>query len=295
MNVFDSLKRSFKNGDALTRLIFINVLVFLLLWAVIIVLRLFNLDGEFLLNYLALPAAPMAVLYQPWTLITYMFLHMQFFHILFNMLALYWFGKIFLMYFNPKQLVGLYLTGGLGGALLYILAFNIFPYFRPVLESTTLLGASASIMAIMLATAMQAPNMELRLFPLGSVKLKYIAIVYVLISFFGITSNNSGGEIAHLGGALAGYIFVVSLRQGKDFTRWINRLIDGIIDLFKPRKLKIKRVKPNKNRKMTDAEFNMNKARNMEEIDRILDKIKTSGYDSLSSDEKKRLFDQGRH
>jgi len=135
--------------------------------------------------------------------------------------------------------------------------------------------------------------MELQLRFLGSIKLKYIAIVYVLISFFGITSSNGGGELAHLGGALAGYLFVVSLRQGMDLTRVFNRILDIITNLFRPKKLRIKKNKNNPGARMTDAEFNMNKARKMVEIDKILDKIKTSGYESLSADEKKKLFEQG--
>ena len=125
------------------------------------------------------------------------------------------------------------------------------------------------------------------------VKLKYIAIAAVLISIFGITSNNAGGQLAHLGGALYGYLFVISLRRGKDYTKGFSKLMDGISDLFKPRKLKIKRSKTS-NRKMTDAEFNMDKAKRMKEIDRILDKIKSSGYGSLTSEEKKKLFEQGK-
>ncbi|MBP1677663.1 MAG: Rhomboid family protein [Bacteroidetes bacterium] len=298
MNILDQLKQAFRKGDSLTRLIFINAGVYLVLQIAVIVLRLFNVDGDFISAYLAVPASITDVLAMPWTLITYMFLHMQFFHILFNLLTLYWFGKIFLMYFNSRQLTGLYLIGGLAGALFYILSFNIFPYFEPYVGSTVLMGASASILAIVLAAALQAPNMEMRLLFLGNVKLKYIAILFVLISFFGITSNNAGGEIAHLGGALAGYIFIVSLRRGKDITRWINAIIDFFVNLFKPRKLRVKVNKSGKSRtntKMSDAEFNMNKARRMEEIDRILDKIKTSGYESLTADEKKKLFDQGKN
>jgi len=210
------------------------------------------------------------------------------------MLALYWFGKLFLMFSTEKQLVGLYVMGGFAGALFYVAAFNIFPYFEPVIQHTVLLGASASIMAIIVAAAMQSPNMELRMLFIGNIKLKYVAVIAVLASFFGITSNNAGGEIAHLGGALTGYFFVVSLRQGKDFTKWLNKLLDFFSDLFKPRKLKVKPNNKKGSSKMSDAEFNMNKARRMEEIDRILDKIKTSGYESLSSDEKKRLFEQGK-
>ncbi len=222
-----------------------------------------------------------------------MFLHEGFFHLLFNMLSLYWFGKLFLIYFSEKQLVGLYLFGGLMGAFFYVGAFNLFPYYNPILTHSLLLGASGSIMAIIVASATQSPNMEMQLMFIGNMKLKYIALVAVLTSFFGITSNNGGGQLAHLGGALAGYYFVVSLRQGRDLTKGINCLLNFLANIFTAKKLK---AKPNRSRTtpMSDAEFNANKARKMETIDRILDKIKTSGYESLSAEEKKRLFDQGR-
>jgi len=259
----------------------------------VIVMQLFNIDGTFIYTYLAMPSNLMELLYKPWTVITYMFLHKDFFHILFNMFALYWFGKLFLMHFTQKQLYGLYFWGGLSAGLVYLISYNIFPLFSNQVHFSILMGASGSIMAMILAAAMQLPNMELRFLLIGMVKLKYIAIAAVLISIFGITSNNAGGQLAHLGGALYGYLFVISLRRGKDYTKGFSKLMDGISDLFKPRKLKIKRSKTS-DRKMTDAEFNMDKAKRMKEIDRILDKIKSSGYGSLTSEEKKKLFEQGK-
>jgi membrane associated rhomboid family serine protease len=290
MNLLENLKQTYLQGNASIRLIYLNVAFYLLLHIIVIVLKLFTIDGSFLFGILALPSEPILILHQPWSLLTYMFLHQDFFHILFNMFALYWFGKLFLMYFSEKQLFGLYVIGGFAGGLLYILAYNIFPLF---MQSTGLLmGASGSITAIILAVALNSPNLEMRFLLIGNVKLKFIAIAVVLISFFGITSSNAGGEIAHLGGALYGYIFIVSLRRGKDNTRGFNRLIDSLSTLFKPRRLKVKKTAGN--RKMNDQEYNMHKAGKMAEIDRILDKIKASGYGSLTGEEKRRLFDQGK-
>jgi len=293
MNVFDTIRQTFRQENSLIKLIYLNVAVFLILKIILILFLLFNTSGTFLLSYLAVPADLTQLLYRAWTPLTYMFLHEEFFHILFNLFALYWFGKIFLLFFSEKQLVGLYVFGGLVAALIYIIAFNSFPYYSPVLRQSLLLGASGSIMAIILATAFRSPNMEMQIVFLGSVKLKYIAIFYVLTSFFGITSSNGGGQLAHLGGALAGYFFVVSLRQGKDLTSGLNRILDAIFGLFRPRKLKVKHTKNKSKATMSDAEFNANKARKMLEIDKILDKIKTSGYESLTPEEKKRLFEQG--
>lgn len=292
MGIIESIRHSFKNGNAIIRLIFINAIVFVSLHVVLIITRLFNLDTSFILQYLALPADLMQLMLKPWTALTYMFLHQDFFHILFNMLTLYWFGKIFLFSFTEKQLTGLYLVGGLISAMVYILSLNIFPYFAESLPVSILLGASGSIMAIIVAAALRSPDLEVRLLLIGAVKMKYIAIATVLISFFGITGKNAGGELAHLGGALSGYIFVVSLRSGKDITGWINFMLDKITDLFKPGRLKTTKTKHSGSRKMSDAEFNMNKARNMADIDKILDKIKKSGYESLSADEKRKLFEQ---
>lgn len=292
MNEFwNKIKSGFKQGTAEIQLIYINVAVFLLVKIVGIVLLLFNISSDFIVPYLAAPAALSSFAHRFWTLITYMFFHIEFFHIFFNMICLYWFGKIFLSSFSGKQMTALYIIGGIFGAAVYILAYNIFPYFSRQLHASLLLGASGSIMAIIVASAMQQPNMKLQLLFIGNVRLKYIAIIVVLISFFGITSSNAGGEFAHLGGALAGYLFILSLRKGRDLTKGLNLVIDKIATLFKKDR-KLKTQTKYHSQKMSDAEWNAAKAKNMDEIDRILDKIKTSGYDSLSADEKKRLFDQ---
>jgi membrane associated rhomboid family serine protease len=293
MNIIENIKQTFRQGNAVIKLIYLNGGIFIVLYLLALVFRLFNSTGEFIYDYLAVPSNLSVLLFRPWTLLTYMFLHQEVLHFFFNMMTLFWFGKIFLMYFSEKQLVGLYIVGGFFGALFYIVAFNIFPFFAPLLHTSNMLGASAATMAIILAVALKAPDMELQLMFIGNVKLKYIAAFFVLASVFGITSSNGGGQISHLGGALAGYLFIVSLRQGRDLTSGINRILDSVFSLFGPRKLK---VKPNPNRKntvMNDADFNANKARKMQEIDKILDKIKTSGYESLSAEEKKRLFEQG--
>lgn len=292
MSLVNNLQHSYRRANAAVRLIYINMIVYLGIQVFLILMKLFTLNGEIIMPYLALPSDPGMLLFRPWTLITYMFLHQDFFHILFNMVALYWFGKLFLMYFNGKQLMTLYLFGGIIGGLVYIFSFNFFPLFEQLSDMSILMGASGSIMAIIVATALYSPDMEMRMLLLGTVKLKYIALAVVLISFFGITSSNAGGEIAHLGGALFGYFFIVSLRRGKDTTRGFSKLLDSISNLFKPRRLKVK--KPASGRKMTDEEYNMNKARDMVEIDRILDKIKASGYGSLTAAEKQKLFEQGK-
>lgn len=292
MNILEKIKQTFRQGDSLTRLIIINISVFVVLSLLEIMLRLFNTSGSFIWSFFAVPAQLKQLIYHFWTLFTYMFLHEFFWHLLFNMLSLYWFGKLFLIHFSEKQLVGLYLLGGLLGALFYIASFNIFPYYSDIKNNSYVLGASASVMAIILATAFKSPNMEMQLLLLGGVKLKYIALFAVLSSAFGITRGNDGGQLAHLGGALAGYLFFVSLRQGKDITTALTQVLNSISDLFRPRRLKVRPNKYRQNSPMSDADYNANKARKMAKIDEILDKIKTSGYDSLTTEEKKRLFEK---
>lgn len=299
MNIWENIKQTFKQGNGEIKLIYINLAVFILYNAIVIVLKLFRIEeGVPLATWLAVPSNLHILLHRLWTPITYMFFHEGFFHFLFNMLCLYWFGKIFLYVYSERHLIGLYITGGLFGALLYVIAYNIFPLFADRVGNSILLGASGSVMAIILAAATKMPDMSIRLLLIGNIKLKYIAIVTVLISFFGLTSANAGGEFAHLGGALAGYLFVTAMNKGKDITAWINKIIDWIVTLFRPQKKKMRVNKGAKKaaatHKMTDAEYNMHKARTMEEIDRILDKIKKSGYESLTTDEKRKLFEQGK-
>lgn len=285
------LKSLFKNGNAVTRLIFINVAVFLVIKLAAIILQLFNISHVSLVSYLALPASLHVLPLRFWTLITYMFVHEGVFHLFFNMLCLYWFGKIALMYMNEKQFVGLYLVGGLVAGVFYIATYNLFPYYEPLVDASLLVGASGAIMAVIIATAMLAPNMEVMLMLLGSIKLKWLALITVLISLFGITSSNGGGELAHVGGALAGYIFVVLLRRGLDLSKYVSRVIDKVVGIFRRPKRR-KQPKFHYSRPMNDAEYNQHKAQRNAEIDAILDKIKRSGYDSLSAEEKRKLFEK---
>jgi hypothetical protein len=221
-----------------------------------------------------------------------MVLHVEVWHILFNLLCLLGFGQLFLLYFSQKHLLGIYLLGGFAGALFYVGAYNLFPYFSVVKENSFLLGASASIMAVIVAVATHVPNFEVSLWLFGKIKLKYIAIFTVIVSILGISSNNAGGEFAHLGGALAGFFFAKRFHAGKDLTKGINKLIDAITTLFKPRP---KKFKVTYNRAKPDAFYNKQQHDNEKEIDQILEKIKRSGYESLSGDEKKKLFDRSSH
>lgn len=288
------LKETFKRGNIYIQLIYINVGVFIVTSLLTVFLMLFNRSSEPILRFLELPASITSFLEQPWSLFTYMFMHAGVMHILFNMLWLYWFGSLFLYFFSAKHLRGLYVLGGICGGLLYLLAYNVFPYFRGVINYSYLLGASASVLAIVVATAYREPNYQVRLLFLGAIRLKYIALFMILTDLLFMTSNNAGGHIAHLGGALAGLWFAASLSKGKDITAWINRILDWISGLFNGKSWTRKKkptMKVHYNRNPKDFDYNARKKTESEEVDRILDKLKKSGYDSLTTEEKKSLFD----
>ena len=288
MNIIDEIKESFRHGSVLTRLIYINLAVFVLVRVIQIFFFLSGNNFQ-LVDWLALPDNPHEFLMRPWTLVTYMFLHYNFLHILFNLIGLYWFGKLFLYSFEGDKLLGLYILGGLAGGLLYMIAYNLFPVFERV--NGLLLGASAAIIAILVAIAVYDPNREIYLAFVGAVKLKYIALFYVVLSVIGISTSNPGGNIAHIGGALLGYVYIVWLRKGKDMSSGIVKLINKLGELFKPRpKIKVTYKQPPRD----DYEYNKMKNQKQEEINKILEKIAKSGYDSLSKQEKEILFKQGK-
>lgn len=291
MHFITDLKGAFRRGNVYIQLIYINVGVFIVTTLVTIFLQLFNRSVAGIFDLLALPASFTRFLYQPWSIFTYMFMHAGILHILFNMLWLYWFGSLFLYFFSGKHLRGLYILGGICGGLLYMVAYNIFPFFRSAIEFSTMVGASASVLAIVVATAYREPNYPVQLFLFGTVRLKYLALIVVLGDLLFITSSNAGGHIAHLGGALSGLMFAACLRRGVDVTAWINKALDGIASLFsyKPRQRKPK-MKVHYGRQK-DYDYNAGKKVQSEEIDRILDKLKKSGYESLTTQEKKSLFD----
>jgi len=289
MAIIDEIKHSFKTGNNLVKLLYINIAVFLAVNIVTIILTLFQIPGDFsLVRILAVPSDISVLLTKPWTPVTYMFLHTNFLHILFNMLWLFWFGQIFLQYLDEKKLLSVYILGGLSGAALYILSFNIFPLFANTVTHSVALGASASVVAVVVAISFYVPNNSINLMFIGPVKLKYIALFSIALDILSITSSNAGGHIAHLGGALFGYIFIQQYKQGKAVTRGFDRFMDNLFSLFK-RKSKIT-VTHKQRKPQTDIEYNRQKANNQKEIDRILEKIAQSGYESLSKTEKETLF-----
>jgi len=289
MNLVEEIKNSFKEGSSLIKLIYLNLGVFLAVKIIFIFLFLLDSPSSAtrVITWLAVPANLTNLLHRFWTPISYMFFHEGFIHILFNLLWLYWFGKIFLEYFDQKKLITVYLLGGLSGAFLYIGSFNLFPAFADILDQSLALGASASVMAIVIASAVYVPNYVVRLILIGPVQIKYIALVVFIFTSILDFSTNTGGKIAHIGGALFGYIYTMQYKRGKDIGRGFTRGMDGFFSLFKRRsKMKVTYKKPPRD----DLEYNKMKVKEQEEIDRILEKISKGGYDSLSKSEKETLF-----
>ncbi len=287
--IVERLKYRYKNGDVLVKFLFINITVFFILKVIAIFFLLFNLNRVDLISFLGVPSGLSQLLNRFWTPFTYMFVHEQLWHLLFNMLWLYWFGRIFLQYFTGRTLGSLYVLGGLGGAMLYVVAFNTVPYFI-VMGDSLMIGASAAVMAVVMGAAFYRPNVRLNLLFIGQVRIVYIAIAVFLIDLFSLGSGvNEGGHVAHIGGAMAGYIFALQYRKGRDITGWVSSLIDGLVNLTKPRK-RVK-MKVEYRKRETDLDYNERRDSQQAEIDAILDKLKKSGYSNLTPEEKKKLFD----
>ena len=289
MNIIDEIKESFRKGNVLHKLIYLNLGLFLTVQIVRIILFLSDSYGLFedFLNYLAVPANLDVLARRPWTLVTYMFLHVDFIHILFNLLWLFWFGTVFIQELGLKKLLSTYLLGGLAGGLLYVIFYNVFPVFDQVRENSIALGASASVMAVVVAAATYQPNKRMHLILIGPVRIVYIALVMFIFTSLVDFSVNTGGKIAHIGGALMGFLFAYYYKQGKDISRGFDRMMDRMATWFKPGKQK---MKVTHKRSANDIEYNKEKADEQKDIDAILDKISKGGYDSLSSKEKELLF-----
>lgn len=289
---FDNFRKRFSLSEPNTQIIYINIGIFVVVALLNVFGKLFGLATDGLTNRLQLPSDFGIFGRQFWSILTYTFVHLTLLHLFFNMLCLYWFGKIFLQYFSGRQFVGIYIFGGICGGLAYMLSYNYLPYFDG--QTALLCGASASIMALITASALERPNMQIRLLFFGVIRLKWVAVCAVLISMLGMTSSNAGGEIAHIGGAVGGALWLLLLRKNIDLTKPIDAVISFFSNMFG--KLFGKKQKPRStNRKFhyvkPDEQYNTERKENNRNLDIILDKVRKSGYASLTEEEKKQLFD----
>lgn len=291
---FDAARQFFSSKSHLPKLILVNLAVFVLVYIVSLFAWLFQVQPDDaamlspLSQWLAVPSSIDRLVLKPWTLITYMFLHEGFFHLFFNMIILYFGGSIFLQYLSQRKLLSTYIFGGLAGAFFFILAYNIFPVFAASNTRAVALGASASVLAVMVAIATHVPQYTVNLILLGRIKLKYLAIAFIVLDFFSIIGQNPGGHIAHLGGALWGFTYIQLLRHNFDIYALFNSFYRSEIKVSH-RKRKTSKFET-AGKPLTDDEYNKRKKASQEEIDRILDKIAQSGYESLNSKEKELLF-----
>ncbi len=292
-SIIQDAKDNFRSGTMITQLIMINVIIFI----VLVLLKVFtynfsmNTDSwiytQIVKEWLSTPGYWKELMVKPWTLVTSMFLHQGVWHLAWNMIVLYWFGRILGDLLGDRRVLPLYILGGLVGALVFTLSYTMI--YGP--NEAHALGASAAVCAIVLGTAVTSPDYTIQLIFLGMVKIKWIALAIIVIDLLGTTGGNSGGAFAHLGGAFIGYMYVSQLRNGRDIGEWVNTVFDWCKSLFSPSQ----RPKAN----MTVASRNTDRQRSAKpsrspqtqaDVDRILEKIKLNGYDSLTDEEKEILY-----
>lgn len=287
MGISDEIKLSYQHGSYLTKLIYINIAIWIVVRLTSVVLLLGGNENLTFIEWLSLPASFGQFIARPWTLITYMFLHYELLHILFNLIWLYSFGKIFLEYHPPRKLLSLYIFGGLCGGLFFMAAYNFFPYFQHSIDFSQLLGASAAVISIVIATAVYVPNHVIHLVFIGPVKIKWIALLSVILYLVNLTGDNAGGNFAHLGGAFWGLLYMTTLKSGYNLSSRAERFLDGIFSWTRPKKnLKVEYNAGG----YREYGYNRSKKAKQEEVNRILDKISASGYESLTVEEKEMLF-----
>lgn len=308
-SIYEDLKQEFRYGNAVSRLIIINTAVFAI--TVIISLVFTGIYGQTnslgftqLIRKLSVEAHLPTLLWQPWALLTSMFLHVNLFHIVFNLIGLYWFGRIVGDLLGNERIVPLYLLSGLSGWVVFVLSANLLNnYYHGAGTAHYAYGASGAVMGIMVASAVTHPDYLMRLILVGNVKLKFVVGVILLIDLLSIAQlSNSGGHFAHLGGAAFGWLFVTQLRAGRDLGAPVNQLLNNIKNLFTRRSKPIV-IGQRPARQRTGVKVSSKGAQtryqaelsHQEQLDAILDKIKQKGYDSLSHVEKEFLFNASKN
>jgi membrane associated rhomboid family serine protease len=299
-SIWDDFKGAFKTkNNELIQIIVINIVVFLVGAFLMVTLTLSGKGAVFQLisKKLAVTSNLHELIWQPWSVITYMFFHEMPFHILFNMLFLYWFGLLVEEYIGGSRVTNLYILGGVAGAVLYLLMYNLLPYFSNQVASSVMLGASGGVFAVVFGAATLLPDYSFRILLIGDVKIKYIAWFYLVLSFIDLSGGNAGGNAAHIGGSILGFAYVKLLQSGTDLGVGLQWFLNLFKNAFKPRPKKTlpRRVSfseaVSKNKSASNSSTsNVNRSVGQDEIDMMLDKINKSGYESLTKDEKMKLF-----
>ncbi len=297
---WDNLKNAFTRRDnSLYKLMAINLIAFFILLISRVVLTLSGFGAVYKegLKWIMMPASLPTLAKQPWSILTYFFLHEGPFHILFNLLFLYYFGLLIHQYLGSRKLANLYILGGVFGAGFYLLMYNIAPYFSGAVDTSFMLGASAGVFAVVVGAATLAPQTTFVLLLFGPVKIVYIAAFYVLLSFASSIGENAGGEIAHLGGAMLGFGYIFLLRKGWDLGIPIQKVGLFFENLFRKRAPKVSYRRAtstatgSRSTKSEQMQAGAKDALSQEEVDKILDKIAEKGYEGLTKEEKRKLFE----
>ncbi|MGS2761718.1 rhomboid family intramembrane serine protease [Sinomicrobium sp. M5D2P9] len=290
MSISSDIKYKYSTLNIAEKLIVINVLIFILN---ILLVFLFQLPEDFFIRWFELPKSFGSFIGQPWSVVTYAFFHAGFSHIFWNMLLLYFSGRIFLNLFGGRRFLNVYFLGAIAGGFTFMISYNLFPAFTGI--NTSLIGASAAVMAILIFVCTYLPNQEVRLFFLINIKLWYVGVFAVLIDLVQIPISNAGGHLAHLGGALLGFVYAKNLYNGRDIGSGFERIISSVVNLFqrKPR-TPLKTVHRNKKSTASGKAPYVDKDDRQQKIDEILDKISKSGYESLTKAEKDFLFQAGK-
>ncbi len=293
--IIDDIKQNFKNGNMVIKLIYVNVAVFAVLLVLGLVGGLFTPKAEHpgleasmsdWGSWLMMHSKFSDLILKPWTIITHMFTHVDVFHLLFNMLMLYFSGQLFVRFFGEKKLLSTYLLGGLSGAAALVLASTFLPYFEE--NNGVALGASAAVMAVFIASCVYAPKMIVNMFGIVPIELRWLGLIIFGLDLVKFYDGNTGGHIAHLAGSAFGFYMAKQYLQGKDITNGFSRFLNKIFSWFKKGNSDLY-VSHSKVRKMKDEDFNFTKKKMQERVDEILDKIGRSGYESLSKEEKEFL------
>jgi len=289
MSIIGDIKSFFKNGDGLSRLIFVNVTVFIVLLITAVVAQ-FNCRTvhleEYPNIYLSSTSDLELLARKPWTILTHMFAHIEVGHFLFNLVTLFTVGKLFRHFLGSKRLVANYILGGLTGFLVYLICYNIFPGLN---SKSSILGASAAVMSLIITIGMVKPNYSIKLFGVFEMKLIWLCGILVFVDLISLQKGfNSGGHLGHLGGALFGFFYARNYNEGKNMASWFENLLSRISSLFNGKKRSD--LHTVHKRPKTDEQFNVEKASRQKRIDQILDKISRAGYDSLTKEEKDFLF-----
>ncbi|MCM1021905.1 MAG: rhomboid family intramembrane serine protease [Muribaculum sp.] len=279
-DIIKILRNKWHYGSLLNRIIYINVAIFLLLHIATFILGMMNSPlARYVLNWLELPSSLSMFIKQPWSILTYMFVQYDIFHLLFNMIWLYWFGQIFMLADTSKRLAALYIYGGIAGGMLFMVAYSVFQI------NGLLIGSSAAVIAIVTAASILHPDYKVSLFLFGDVAVKWIAVVTIVIDMLSVVGVNSGGHIAHIGGALMGVVFAVMQKKGIDITKPLNKLLDKIVNNIGP----VTRRRPT-----ISQHGHYRNISDREQLDMLLDKIRRSGYSSLTITEKSQLNELSR-